>query len=73
MAEVLHLATHTWSIWCYYEWIESKSNWSDEISREGLQGTFHQEHNFSPGMCECCWRIFSLPTKAIVTIFKYIA
>ena len=73
MAEVIHLAFYTWNIWCYFEWIESDSNWADGISRDGLSHEFHKTHAFSEGLCEFCWKLFSIPSKATLLIFQYLA
>ena len=35
MAELIHGVMASFQVWMYFEWIESKSNWSDAISREG--------------------------------------
>ena len=47
MAEVIHLALYTWNIWCYYEWVESCSNWADGISRTFADDDFAARHHFS--------------------------
>ena len=35
----------------YFEYVESDSNWVDEISRKGLDGSWAPLHNFALGVC----------------------
>ena len=39
MAEVVHLGAFAREAEAYYEYVESKANWSDEISRGGTKGS----------------------------------
>ena len=55
-----------------YEASESKANWSDEISREGAQGTWAPRNAFSVGECGVVVELLTLPSPAVVKIFEYL-
>ena len=55
-----------------YEASESKANWSDEISREGAQGTWAPRNAFSVGECGVVVELLTLPSLAVVKIFEYL-
>ena len=47
MCKLIHLILFALKSWFFWEWIPSKANWSDEISREGLLAQRHKNHNLS--------------------------
>jgi hypothetical protein len=68
MASMIHARLFGLRTWMYFEWIESKSNWSDGISRDGFTDAWYQQHEFRPGQATiplCRWR---LPLRAIVRV-----
>ena len=55
-----------------YEASGSKANWSDEISREGAQGTWAPRNAFSVEECGVVVELLTLPSQAVAKIFEYL-
>ena len=72
MAKLVHLACFAVRSVPYLEYVESKSNWSDEISREGAQGTWAPRNAFTVGECGVAVELLTLPCIAVVKIFKHL-
>ena len=72
MAQLVHLACFAIRSVPYFEYIESKSNWADEISREGARGTWAPHNAFSVGECGVIVELLTLPCVAIIKIFEYL-
>jgi hypothetical protein len=72
MARFVHMACFALRANPYYEYVESKSNWSDEISREGLKGAWARNHSFSLSRCSFFFELLDLPCEAVVTIFSFL-
>ena len=51
MAKIVHLACFAIRSVPYFEWIESKANWADEISRKGTQSNWAPHNAFSVKEC----------------------
>ena len=47
MAQIIHCLMFGLRCWFFFEWIESKSNWADAISRLGFQDPWYQGQGFS--------------------------
>ena len=72
MAQLVHLACFAIRSVPYFEYIESKANWADEISREGARGTWAPRNAFSVGECGVVVELLTLPCIAIVNKFEYL-
>ena len=72
MAKVIHLALFALKASAYYEYVESHANWSDQISRESLEGIWAAENGFSPEWCPACEDFWFMPTVAIVKVFQFL-
>ena len=72
MAQMVHLACFAIRSVPYFEYVESKANWSDEISREGVQGTWAPNNAFSVGECGVVVDLLTLPSIAVVKTFEYL-
>ena len=72
MAQLVHLACFAIRSVLYFEYVESKANWSDEISREGAQGTWAPGNAFSVGECGVIVELLTPPSLAVVKIFEYL-
>ena len=46
LAEAIRSAMFSLHVWIYFEWVESKANWADAISREGAQDPWCNQHGF---------------------------
>ena len=62
MAKIVHLACFAIRSVPYFEYIESKANWADEISREGTQGNWAPRNAFSVKECGVVVELLTLPT-----------
>ena len=51
MAKIVHLACFAIRTVPYFEYIESKANWADEVSREGTRGTWAPRNAFPVKKC----------------------
>ena len=47
MSHMIHTLLFSLRCWIYFEWIPSKSNWSDAISREGHADRWHHDQGFT--------------------------
>ena len=69
---LVHLACFAIRSVPYFEYVESKANWSDEISREGAQGTWAPRNAFPVEGCGVVVELLTLPSPAVVKIFEYL-
>ena len=72
LTAMIQLCCFVWNIWPYFEWVESDSNWTDGISREGHGDTWHGTHNFVASDSQFCSELAELPPSILINIFKYI-
>ena len=72
MAKVVHLASFALGTNAYYEYVESHANWSDEISREGLEGAWAAANGFKLDWCPAFEMVLRLPNKAVVKVFQFL-
>ena len=56
----------------YYEYVQSASNWSDEISRVGPSGRWAAERGFKVGRCEAMPLILGLPSEAMIAVAEFL-
>ena len=72
MAKIIHLACFAIHSVPYFEYVESKANWADEISRVGAQGNWASHNAFSVSECGVAVELLTLPSLAIVRVFEYL-
>ena len=72
MAKIVHLALFALKASAYYEYVESDTNWSDQISRQSLEGIWAAENGFDPEWCPACEELWSMPTVVIVKVFQFL-
>ena len=72
LAQLIHLCLFSFQAWVYWEWIPSKSNWSDAISREGAADDWRQSHRFSTFVAHFPHELWALPLEAAVCVFEYL-
>ncbi len=51
MTKIIHLRAFAIEAQAYYEYVESKANWFDEISRKGTQGSWADCNGFEIQRC----------------------
>ena len=66
----IHGALFARGIGMYFEWVESKANWSDGISREGLRDEWHRANGFKAAWCTMPSLIPGLPLRPTVRTFE---
>ena len=72
MAKVVHLGAFALEAVAYYEYVESKANWSDEISRMGTRGNWARRNGFAVSDCGVATILLHLPCLAIAKVFAYL-
>ena len=72
MASMIHTALYSLECWIYWEWIPSKSNWSDAISRLGFQDPWLKKERFQVFTAYFPLILWQLPFRAIVRIFALV-
>ena len=72
MAKIVHLACFAIRTVPYFEYIESKANWADEVSRVGTQGTWAPRNAFPVKECGVLAKLLTLPCIAVIMTFKYL-
>ena len=71
MAQRIHCALFGLNCSMYFEWVESASNWSDELSRVGLSGEFAHRHGFRCYKTALATWVWSIPLSAAARIFSF--
>lgn len=56
----------------YFEWIQSADNWSDGISRQGLQDVWMRSHFFRPTVSAPLLLLLLLPVPVLVRTFSFL-
>ena len=72
MSRLIHITLFGLKAWFFWEWIPSKANWSDEISRDGLQATWHRRHGFTTHFAFFPFEIWSLPLPAFLRVVEFL-
>ena len=57
---------------CYFEWVQSKDNWSDGISRQGEHDTWFQRHDFRLFHTYPLLMLLQLPYHLIAQVFQFV-
>ena len=70
MANLIHVALFALQTWIYWEWIPSKSNWSDSISRLGWRDPWHRMHHFKCLPAYFPASLWRLPLRPVTLIFE---
>ena len=53
------------------EYVQSESNWANEISREGFKGPWAKERGFATFKCSFPPILLDLPAWAVVRVFSF--
>ena len=72
LALLIHAALFTLRAWVYFEWVESKANWSDGISRDGFHDEWSQRQLFRVQACTVPYPILTLPLGAVLRVYEYL-
>jgi hypothetical protein len=72
MAKATHLGAFALESQSYYEYVESKANWSDEISRLGIRGCWAADNSFHIQHCGVATILLHLPCIATARVFAFL-
>ena len=72
LGHIIHLALFALRAQGYWEYVQSKSNWADDISRLGIQDPWQKSHGFSIGLSSLPLVVFQLPFLALILVFEYL-
>ena len=71
LAGSIQAALFAIQIWMYFEWVKSKSNWADGISREALEDEWYQRHGFVSSTCTFPSAVLGLPLRPTILLFQF--
>jgi hypothetical protein len=72
MASIAHSLLFGLNCCMFFEWIESKSNWADSLSRCGHSDPWHRAHGFRVHDASVPLFMWSMPWKALMTMSQYL-
>ena len=72
LAQIIHVGLFSLRTWMYFEWVPSKSNWADAISREGAADDWHRSAGFSTSFCSFPHELWGLPFRALIATFEFL-
>ena len=72
MANLIHVCLFALDASLYWEWVPSKSNWADAISRLGFQDPWPEENQFSVHMAYFPFELWNLPVAAAIQVVQYL-
>ena len=72
MAQMIHLLLFHLRCSLWFEWIQSKSNWSDGISRSGFRDPFIQRFKFRCHLTTIVEPLWLLPLFALSRVFSFL-
>lgn len=72
ISSLIHLAAFALRTWLWWEYIQSKSNWADSISRLGQSDPWHRDNGFSTSFVHFPTILWHLPFAAVVLVFEFL-
>ena len=72
LSHLIHVALFSLNVWIYWEWIPSKSNWADAISRLGFADPWYQQNHFLPFRSHLDTFLLDLPLPAVIAVFQFL-
>ena len=71
MTKATHLGAFAIEAQAYYEYVESKGNWADEIGRLGIKGRWAKDKHFVVHHCSVATLLLHLPCIAIAKVLLF--
>ena len=68
MSHMIHILLFSLRCWIYSEWIPSKSNWSDAISRDGHADRWHHDQGFTSRIASFFGPLWYFPFPATLRV-----
>ena len=72
LATLIHMTLFALDSWFWFEWIPSKSNWADSISRLGASDPWVVDHSFTLHHAHCPFLIWHLPFPALIRVAQFL-
>ena len=72
ISSMIHVALFALRCWTWWEYVPSKPNWSDSISRLGFSDPWHSANHFSSSFAFFPLALWDLPFRALVLVFEYV-
>ena len=72
LAQMIHLLLYHLHCSLWFEWIQSKSNWSDGISRDGFKDRFIQNYAFQCHNSSVSSSLWQLPIFLLSLVFSFL-
>ena len=72
ISSLIHLASFSLQTWLWWEYIQSKSNWADSISRLGLSDPWYRANSFTVSVVSFPIILWHLPFSAVVSVFSFL-
>ena len=72
LAVIIHALMYGLQAAIYFEWVESKSNWSDGISREGRHDSWYGAQHFTFQQSAVPVELWRLPLRALLRLGYYL-
>ena len=72
LSQLIHLCLFALDCSLYWEWIPSKSNWADDISRLGWADPWCGAHGFQVFPSSFPHVLWTLPVSAVITVVQFL-
>ena len=72
IASMIQAVLFSLETWMYFEWIQSKSNWADGISRYGAADTWHRRHGFTCELALVHTEMWRLPLRGVMRVAAFL-
>ena len=66
MSGSIHALLFAYKTWIFWEWIPSKSMWTDSIIRLGWEDPWYRRHHFSPHLAPFPAILWRLPLAVVI-------
>ena len=72
MSGIIHALLFAYKTWIFWEWVPSKSNWTDSISRLGWNDPWFKSNGFTAQLAPFPAILWRLPTAAIIRTAEFL-
>ena len=72
MAGMVHSILYGLQAYVYFEWVQSKSDWADGVSRHGHADPWAHRHGFQLFIVDCQPFLWSLLQMILARVFEFL-
>ena len=72
ISQSVHLLLFSLQCSLWFEWVPSKSNWTDAISRDGFQDSWHKRQRFQVHQSQVPFFLWSFSIRTRSCIFSFL-